>query len=139
MTSWNTGRGGTQDSQNPDTRGAHWRRLLCSLLSEIHAFSLVTSRSVLGHVGSPVYLPLPSVWSSPPSGLPKSPHPLLALVVNYLPTDAKNLTDESSIPESGRSLGGGHGNPLQYSCLENLMNRGAPTVHGVHLVTTKAT
>ena len=33
--------------------------------------------------------------------------------------------DVSLIPGSGRSLGGGYGNPLQYSCLENLMNRGA--------------
>ena len=34
---------------------------------------------------------------------------------------------------SGRSPGGGHGNPLQYSCLENLLDRGAwlDTVHGV--------
>ena len=39
----------------------------------------------------------------------------------------------SSIPELGRYPRGGHGNPLQYSCLENLMNRGAwqATVHGV--------
>ena len=38
-----------------------------------------------------------------------------------------------SIPESGRSPGGGHGNPLQYSCLENPMERGAwrATVHRV--------
>ena len=37
------------------------------------------------------------------------------------------------IPGSGRSPGGGRGNPLQYSCLENLMDRGAwrATVHGV--------
>ena len=36
-------------------------------------------------------------------------------------------------PESGRSPGEGHGNPLQYSCLENCMDRGAwqATVHGV--------
>ena len=41
--------------------------------------------------------------------------------------------DVDSIPVSGRSLGGGDGNPLQYSCLENLMDRGAwrATVHGV--------
>ena len=32
---------------------------------------------------------------------------------------ASNLGDLGSIPESGRSPGGGHGNPLQYSCLEN--------------------
>ena len=38
-----------------------------------------------------------------------------------------------SIPGSGRSSGGGHGNALQFSCLENLMDRGAwwATVHGV--------
>ena len=41
--------------------------------------------------------------------------------------------DTGSIPESGRSPGGGHGNPLQYSYLENFMDRGAwqATVHGV--------
>ena len=41
--------------------------------------------------------------------------------------------DVGSIPESGSSPGGGHGNPLQYSCLENSMDRGAwqATVHGV--------
>ena len=41
--------------------------------------------------------------------------------------------DVGSIPGSGRSPGGGHGNPLQYSCLENLMDRGGwqATVHRV--------
>ena len=43
-------------------------------------------------------------------------------VVNNPPT---NEGDTGSIPGSGRSPGGGHGNPLQYSCLENPMNRGA--------------
>ena len=41
---------------------------------------------------------------------------------------ASNAGDErevGSIPGSGRSPGGGHGNPLQYSCLENPMDRGA--------------
>ena len=36
-----------------------------------------------------------------------------------------NVGDLGSIPEWGRSPGGGHGNPLQYSCLENPMDRGA--------------
>ena len=42
--------------------------------------------------------------------------------------------DLGSIPGSRRSPGGGHGNPLQYSCLKNPMDRGAwrATVHGVH-------
>ena len=46
---------------------------------------------------------------------------------------ACNAGDPSSIPESGRSPGEGNGNPLQYSCLENSMDRGAwqATVHGV--------
>ena len=41
--------------------------------------------------------------------------------------------DVGSIPGLGRSPGGGNGNPLQYSCLDNLMDRGAwwATVHGV--------
>ena len=44
-----------------------------------------------------------------------------------------NTKDLSSIPGSGRPPGGGHGSPLQYSCLENPMDRGAwcATVHGV--------
>ena len=46
---------------------------------------------------------------------------------------ACNAGDLGSIPGSGRSPRGGNGNPLQYSCLENPMDRGAwwATVHGV--------
>ena len=39
--------------------------------------------------------------------------------------NAGDAGDLGSIPGSGRSPGGGHGNPLQYSCLENFMDRGA--------------
>ena len=44
-----------------------------------------------------------------------------------------NAGDMGSIPKLGRSPGEGNGNPLQYSCLENSMDRGAwrATVHGV--------
>ena len=51
-------------------------------------------------------------------------------VVKNPPVDAG---DAGSIPGLGRSPGGGHGNPLQYSCLENPMDRGAwwATAHGV--------
>ena len=57
----------------------------------------------------------------------------VVLVVKNLPASAGNARDVSLIPTSGRSSGGGHGNPLQYSCLENPMDRGArwATVHGV--------
>jgi len=45
----------------------------------------------------------------------------------------RNAGDVGSIPEPGRSLGGGHCNPLQYSCLKSPMDRGAwqAVVHGV--------
>ena len=46
------------------------------------------------------------------------------------PANAGDIRDEGSIPGSGRSPSGEHGNPLQYSCLENPMDRGA-IVHGV--------
>jgi len=46
----------------------------------------------------------------------------MVLVVKNPPT---NAGDRGSIPGSGRSPGGGHGNPFQYSCLENPMDRGA--------------
>ena len=44
-----------------------------------------------------------------------------------------NAGDKGSIPELGRSPGGGNGNPVQYSCLENPTDRGAwwATAHGV--------
>ena len=64
-----------------------------------------------------------------------SPGPLLWVQEFYLAgltvskNSAKNLPanarDAGSIPGLGRSLGGGNGNPLQYSCLENPMDRGA--------------
>ena len=48
----------------------------------------------------------------------------VALVVS-LSASAEDVRDAGSIPGWGRSLGGGNGNPLQYSCLENPMDRGA--------------
>ena len=46
-------------------------------------------------------------------------------MVKNLPANAGDVRDVGSMPGSGRSPGGGHSNPLQYSCLENPMNRGA--------------
>ena len=43
----------------------------------------------------------------------------MALVIKNLPANARDVRDVGSIPGLGRSPGGGHGNPLQYSCLEN--------------------
>ena len=55
-------------------------------------------------------------------------------MVKTSPANAGGIRDAGSTPGSGRSPGEGHGNPLQYSCLENPMDRGAwrATVHGGH-------
>ena len=57
----------------------------------------------------------------------------MALVVRNPPADAGGIRDVGLIPGSGRSPGGEHSNPLQYSCLVNPMDRGAwqATAHGV--------
>ena len=49
----------------------------------------------------------------------------MALVVKNLPDSAGDIRDVGSVPGWGRSPGGGHGNPLQYLCPENPMDRGA--------------
>ena len=57
----------------------------------------------------------------------------MALVVKNPPTNAGDIRDVNLIPGLGSSPGGGHGNPLQYSSLENFMDRGAwwAAVHGI--------
>ena len=63
----------------------------------------------------------------------------VALVVKNLPANAGNIRDVGFIPRSGRSPGGGHGNPFQFSCLKNPLDRGAwwATVHGVAKILTQ--
>ena len=57
----------------------------------------------------------------------------MMLVVKKPPANAGDVRDAGSIPVLGRSSGGGNGNPRQYFCLENPMDKGAwrPTVHRV--------
>ena len=50
---------------------------------------------------------------------------MVSPVVKNVHGHAGDVRDAGSIPRSGRSSGGGHGNPLQYSCLEDPMDRGA--------------
>ena len=54
-------------------------------------------------------------------------------MVKNTPANAGDIRDTASLPGSGRSPGGGHSNPLQYSCLENPTDRGdwKVIVHGV--------
>ena len=57
----------------------------------------------------------------------------MTLAVKSLPVNAGDIRDLGLIPGLGRSTGGGHDNPLQYSCLENPMDRRTwqATVHRV--------
>ena len=57
----------------------------------------------------------------------------MVLVIKSLPANAGDIRDAGSIPGSGRSPGGGHGIPVQDSCLENPMGRRGwrATVHWV--------
>ena len=57
----------------------------------------------------------------------------MALVVKNPPAKNEDIRDTGSIPGSERSLGGGHGNPFQYACLKNAMDRRVwqATVHKV--------
>ena len=58
----------------------------------------------------------------------------VALALKNAPANTGDIRDVGSIPRSGRSPGGGHGNPLRYSCLKNPIDGGAwwATVHGGH-------
>ena len=62
----------------------------------------------------------------------------VSLVIKNLPDNAGDIRNVGSIPGSRRSREGGHGNPLQYSCLQNPMDRGSwgITVRGVLKVDT---
>ena len=86
---------------------------------------------------------IPAVWGweKCPNSLRTTHIPDGSLIKN-LPTNAGDAGDSSLIPGLGRSPGGGNGNPLQYSCLENPIERGAwqATVHKVaRSQTTEAT
>ena len=61
----------------------------------------------------------------------------VVLMVKNSPASAEDVRDTGLIPGSGRSPGGGHGNPLQYSCLENPTDREA--WWATHRVTESAT
>ena len=63
------------------------------------------------HLAEIFHMKVPRDWAS-----------VVAQMAKNLPANVGNL---GSIPGSGQSLGGGHGYPLQYSCLENSVNRGA--------------
>ena len=88
-----------------------WQPVICALLSH-KIFLFIPSFA----------LPYLLYWASQ-----------VALVVKNWPTNAGDIRDMGSVPQLGRSPREGHGNPRQYSRLENPMDRGAwrATVHRV--------
>ena len=75
---------------------------------------LGSASSLWGSVQLAPYRPISSgIWGRPPS------QPQVVWVVKNPPAGAGDVRDVGSIPRLGRSPGGGHGHPLQYSCLEN--------------------
>jgi len=66
---------------------------------------------------------------------------LVTQMVKNLPAVLRATGDQGSVPGLGRSPGEGNGNPLEYSCLENPIDRGAwqATVHGVAMSQTRLT
>ena len=75
-------------------------------------------RDLWGAPGVPLRVPVSSAYKD--AGASQ-----LALVVKNPSANAGDVGDAGSIPGSGRSPGEGHGNPFQYSCLENPLARGA--------------
>ena len=86
-----------------------------------HSFFFFFFLAVLTYIG---YFKFTCIWIQASQ---------VAIVVKNLPANAGDIRDWSSIPGLGRTPGGGHGNQLQYPCLENSMNRRAcwPTGHEV--------
>ena len=89
-------------SNEPDTITIYWDTYLC-LFIETYLYCM----------GEYLYGDIHPFWASQ-----------VALVIKNLPANAGDAGDPGSIPGLGRCPAGGQGNPLQYSCLENLMDRG---------------
>ena len=91
-------------------------KILFSYLKKCRRFTTLSEGSPL------IWFHLYTVWASQ-----------VVLMVKNLPANTGDARDMDSIPGSGISPGGGHGNPLRYSCLENPLDRGAwgLTVHSV--------
>ena len=101
----------------PDGRDWQWGKLGLALVGRAMFSKVLIQLSADG-------------WSCTPS-LPRASQ--VALVVKNLPANAGDIRDRGSVPGSGRAPRGEHGNPLQYSCLENPMDRGVwwATIHRV--------
>ena len=109
--------------------GWPWFYCLCMPCLGIDEFSYWVQASdgllCTAHKGMILWLPMQRHTKNPP--LPGSWGPWdsqVVLVVKNPSANARDIRDTGLIPGSERSPGGGHGNPFQYSCLENPMDRG---------------
>ena len=102
--------------------------------SNLHFLGLLHCRWILYHIATreaQAFLSLFQIFGTKLSiqfiGFPGG------TVVKNLPVNVQDIRNLGSVPGWGRSSGRGHGNPLQYSCLENPMDRGTQwaTVNGV--------
>ena len=109
---------------------------LKSLLNLLHYHYFVFVFWILGHGACETLAPRPRIEPTPPAledeVLTTGPQGSLCfihscqvvLVVKIPPANPRDIRNVGLIPGSDRSPGGGHGSPLQYSCLENPMDRG---------------
>ena len=116
--------------ENPMDRGAWWGTV--HGVAESGMTGQLTQLSGASSLHLPTLLSIGSGSSCITGRTHKTWASQVALVAKNPPASAGDTRDVGSIPVLGRSPGGGHGNPLQCSCLENPMDRGAwwATVHG---------
>ena len=106
--------------------GKKWEVRIDIYILLILSIKQVTNENLLCSSGN-----LRVLWCPTPEGNAKKREYVytkasqVALVVKNLPAKAGNVRDPGSIPGSGRSPGEGTGTPLQHSCLENPIDRGA--------------
>ena len=91
----------------------------------LHPSCLLSGLVPLHHLQGPSQYKCLRLWSQSFPG---------STVVKKLPSKAGDTGDAGSVPGWGRSSGGGNGNPLQYSCLENPMDKGAKEPSGLQSI-----
>ena len=110
-------------------KSPHWKNT-CKVLQN-HAWNTVLALIISSYYFHVKYCLIPVFcWSCSETFLAFQ----VGLVVKNLPANARDVRDTGLIPASGRYPRGGHDKPLQHSCLENSMDRGAWTAM-VHRVT----
>ena len=107
---------------SPEMATASLRPVSCPYWSVLHCPSFLSEESFPLLLCLSPSCSLRHLEPPPPTSISGFPG---GSVVKNPPANAGDVGDVCSIPGSGRSPGGGNGNPLQYSCLENSMDRGA--------------